>query len=266
MENLRQGVDMPAWYKLDANQGIIDINVHKKAAIGTNIFNLDDLAKTQQYLHLPNEFIVPSSDHEWGFGPILAQVETDDKDWIDYKCQLPKPTGTKEIDWDNLYSVSATLQVLFHYLSRYQTERLTTGSNTPQMQLVELWSRKRGEPYGGGLTVEVLPALCKWINANINNELQARSMKKSMIESYRQMAGKVHFFEDISFRVSLQPTKSIHLDVPGESCGLDSAYSTGNNLDRSYRLVPHNTDTPLQQLSLLSGVAKMDKLASVNYS
>ena len=63
------------------------------------------------------------------------------------------------------------------------------------------------------------------------------------------------------FRVFMQQPKWIHLECPGDACGLDPAYHSQPSLDDGMELVDHNCDTPLQQLTLLVGLIKIDELA-----
>jgi hypothetical protein len=51
-----------------------------------------------------------------------------------------------------------------------------------------------------------------------------------------------------------------HLDCPGNACGLDPS-DHPESLIKGYEFCPHNTDTPKQQLTLLTGLAAICTLA-----
>jgi len=56
--------------------------------------------------------------------------------------------------------------------------------------------------------------------------------------------------------------KWLNLDVPGDACGLDPDNYNDSDLDVGYKLVPHNIDSPLQQLTFLVGLAKLHDMMS----
>lgn len=263
-ERLRPNVDQPAWYKLDSDKGTVTIDAHKKAVPTSSSLDLERISRLQKLLELPEPFLHPSSDREWGFGPVLAQLENQNSDWITYKCLLPHPKANGEIDWDRLYSTAATLQLLFRHLKQTRPE---TNSAIPQMLVIDLFLRERGVLYGSSLEVNIEPALCGWINQNAGNDKTEQIISRSMRESFKRMLGKLEEFDHWYFSASLRDPKWIHLSCPGNACGLDpsDSYYHDHSLDQGYELLPHNTDNPWQQLTLLSGLSKIDKLASKNY-
>lgn len=73
--------------------------------------------------------------------------------------------------------------------------------------------------------------------------------------------GKLWPFIQREFRVLLRRPKWVNFSCPGNACGLDPEDYYEKSLDWGYQLVPHNVDSPLQQLTLLAGVAMLYQLA-----
>lgn len=258
--------DVPAWYKLNSQEAKITMSVHKQALSDINERFPEVARGYQEALKLPHAFVPPSSDREWGFGSVISEREDKvDSDWLIYECDLPSFTQNGETDWDSIYETAATLQVLLRNLKSFDN---TLPASTPQMIEVSLRLGGRGQTYGGYLGARVKPALAAWLNQNIEKDREP-VIAQAMMESYFRMChtiGERREYLERNFRVLIRDPKWINLDCPGDSCGLDPKDYYNKDIAYGYELRPHNTDTPLQQLTLLSGLAKLDKLAHDTYA
>lgn len=258
--------DVPAWYKLDAQEARITMSVHKQALSDINDRFSEVARGYQEAFKLPHAFVPPSSDREWGFGPVISEREDIvGSDWLIYECDLPSFTQNGETDWDSIYETAATLQVLLRNLKSFDN---ALPASTPQMIEVSLRLGERGQQYGGMLGTTVRPALVAWLNQNIEKDREpviAQAMKEAYFKM-RLVEGDGRDYLEGNFRVLIRDPKWINLDCPGDSCGLDPENYDNTDIAYGYKLRPHNTDTPLQQLTLLSGLAKLDKLAHDDYT
>lgn len=253
--------DVPAWYKLDANKGNLSLSINKQTLPQIKE-QLNRVAqKYQDHLSLNHPFTPPSSDREWGFGPVLSEQEDkENSGWLIYTCSLPAYKKAEGIDWDSLYETSATLEVLFRNLLIAENQ---TDSLSPQMIEINLITGKKSS-YGGTLSAIVRPALAKWLNINVDTK-KGPVIAQVMKDAYFRMFDTDKELFDHNFRVSIRDPKWINITCPGNACGLDQEFPASSGLDVGYELQPHNVDGPVQQLTLLSGLAKLDNLAHLDY-
>lgn len=261
MRERGRDLEVPAWYKLDANEGNISLSVHKQA-IPQLIEQLPRVAKGYpEKLELHKAFTPPNSQREWGFGPVLSEREDkENPDWLIYSCSLPAYKKDDGIDWESLCETSATLEVLLRNL--FVTEN-RTDSKSPQMMEVHLFSSKKPS-HSSTLNAIVRPSLAKWLNTNVNTG-KGPVIAQAMKEAYFRMFEVERDLFDHNFRVMIRDPKWINITCPGDACGLDPESYNDLDLDVGYELQPHNVDGPVQQLTLLSGLAKLDNLAHTDY-
>lgn len=255
MGYLKEG--SPARYHLATeNHGLL-IAVHKKSIPSEDCYDPDQTEKVAEQNDLPEDFIPPSSDREWGFGPVLREEQSLNPEFVIYTCDFPKRGKENS---DEIWSTAATLMLFFHALN-FSKE---SGSEVKQNLAVRMVLDRKKSYYGAGLGVELYSPLTIWIERNFNQERQI-SVKETMINAFHQMwnnQGDQHVF-DRDFNVSVTKPDLVHLSVMGDACSLDPDEFIHNGY--GYDLTPHNTDSPIQQLSLLTGVAKLEELATNRY-
>ncbi len=79
MGYLKEG--SPARYHLATTGEVIQIAVNKKIVLRASNFSprlTEEISKTN---NLPDLFIPPSSDREWGFGPILREEQSENPEY-----------------------------------------------------------------------------------------------------------------------------------------------------------------------------------------
>ncbi len=246
----------PARYHLATNEEGLLIFVHKKAVPIASDFRANIVEAIAQRNNIPDLFLPPSADREWGFGHVLREQNSDNSDFISYVCELPKsfpPDGNP----DRVFGVTSTLMLLFDALNL----RNDTNSQTKQNLMVQMAVDRTRDAYGSPISIKLFSPITHWIGEHATQRIKER-IGDSMFEAFSKMWNTDGEFGN-QFRVGINHPNLIHLAVFGDACGLDPEYIDKKSL--TYTLVPHNTDSPIQQLSLLAGVAKLEELATEKY-
>lgn len=265
MDNLVSRENLPAWYELgvDANTDLI-VRVHRQALDFLRAIEWSSapiISFFQEKVKTP--FIEPSEER-WGFGEVLSWEAADQKqDFIDLRCPLPvifdPKTGRDE---PGAWRVSVTLSVLFLALNT-----IIEKTDCPSSQLLAISDfcyagYIEDETQTGYFSVCISPSLCRWISKQEDNS-QRQEIISAMQEADRHMWRPEESFDDYGFKAWFRQPRWVHLDCPGYSCGLDPDPGDYGSLslEEGYQLLPHNVDTALQQLTLLSGIAALYQLA-----
>lgn len=251
--------DTPAVYDLDlveGNKGLI-IKTHPQATgYLESMLGRTDVPMTialEKELSLTK--FIPFGSKRWGFGPILRHTG-EDNGWMKWQCNFPK--GKRPgIDWQALFEVSATLNVFFKCLG-WQEKTI----DSPYQQLLHPSLVTDRGMHGGSLVANLGKTLLPWISSHPDNSRRT-DVEKAMRDVYMYTSGtRIKEDEQYLYRVMAwfrQPCW-VNLSCPGNACGLDP-----DNYDydprRGYILYPHNVDSPIQQLTLLSGLAAINMAA-----
>jgi hypothetical protein len=246
--------NIPAWYELGFSEKGLIIRAHKTAAAfvkQTLTASSPIIRALGENLQLP-QFIEPK-ERTWGFGETIVRHNQSETDWITWICKLPAALDGG-VNWAGAYAVSATLNALFLALSLAEDE---SDCPKPQLLLVDNMSTRR-KMYGGALSVIISPALCLWLSRQEDGSQQP-DIVSAMKTAFQQMRGEVSEFD--RFSAWCRQPKWINLSCPGDACGLDPENYYDNSLEKGYCLFPHNTDSPVQQLTFLAGIAALYELA-----
>ena len=85
-------------------------------------------------------------------------------------------------------------------------------------------------------------------------------MIEAMIKTWQKMfpTKKVDKYDRYSFRASVDYENGwLNVSCPGDACGLNPANSCGGEDGRGYEFSCHNVDSPMQQLTLIAGLAAL---------
>lgn len=257
-------VDEPERYRLDATPNSITLDIHKKAIPRAFRFYEPDIDQNARDFRIPYSFIPPSPDREWGVGPVLSQTDSPDPDFIRLVCNLPMTDRWDHVD---LLARSATLGPILTNL-RYPDS--DTGSKNPQMLLVEMALINNPGGEQSPIDAWTSPSLTKWLveKANVSDTDQ---ISRTMYEAWKTMQAqnKARYPKmDLpripdDFRVDIK-AKKILLYVPGNAGGLAPDQDQWDTGDEGYYMISHNNEFPVQQLTLLAGLAKLYFLSSQN--
>ncbi len=210
------------------------------------------LASLRKQLQLP-EFIRLGEQPLWGFGPVLGNLPSKKDNYSLVECQLPivnKTVDFRKANWETAYATSATLNLLFSYLETLDDIEIPDNGF---YQLVHAQLLTAEGMHGGSLFVTLAKTLMPWL-ASQPNESGSRNIGNVMKLAYEHMVGHNNIFDQSDFRVWFRQPKWVNLSVPGNACGLDPT-DYYDRQGEGYRLSPHNVDSPVQQLTLLMGVA-----------
>jgi len=248
--------DYPAWYEIgfDPEKPAITLRIHHAF-----FPRLQDYLKPEAPIIILyqdpkvlalDEFILPR-DADWGFGSVLKRNRLlDDATYLVWQLVLPKG---REGSSQTGYNISGSLDVLFSLLSLLSGE---TECSNDRFQLVTCKTNTRRDIYGGWLAVEVSKKLAAWLENHLEDDLIGFA-REAMKRIYFHMAGLNKREQELyrfDFRFQVSQMGRFHMDCPGNACGLDPEW-TDYRPNTGYKLIPHNIDAPMQQLTLLGGIA-----------
>lgn len=259
MPNVIMG-DVPAWYDLRTNGRALVIEVHPQvldqAVEWANKTGADSVAVRSERggepMPLPHFIPYRQGIRRWSFGSAVETVQSVNPGWTAWLVPLPYKTS----QWQKGYVISAALENIFRVL---QVVGANTRSERQQLLVISAMTVWMGT-YGGAISAQVSPQLGRWIERWWSQREMVIRIAMRQAWSYMYKRGVLHNLDN--FRTMFNPPRFIHLDVPGDSVGLDPSDMYGGLGRREgYELAPHNTDHPGQQLALLVGLAKIYQLA-----
>jgi len=252
---------IPAWYELDGDERYLQITVPCSVAeFVKKIIKLPNqlIDLMTKKLSLP-KFVPPIYD-DWGFGNVVTGEQKDNS--VTWKIRYPVGSGknfiTDQTSRTQFFSISASLQILFHALNCNTTR---TNSVFPQFLALETSINLESMNDFGVRTV-LSPHISRWLSKqpnNSNNQEIASSMKKA----YSTMC-ECHSPLD-RFEALVRHPGRIDLTCPGDRCGLNPDDWCEANCSQGYYLLGHNLDTPVQQLTLIAGLVKLYQLTKRDF-
>jgi len=275
MAYLKEG--SPARYHLAPTPTGIEIGVHKTAAAILTEIKPDIENSKVEDLKLVHSFIPPSKDRPWGFGEIIKTDESENPDWVLYSLDFPPLLGKKgeRSNHEPQIAVSATLDTLFTRLwiadidikDNYAKQQMHIKNGVFKLDESALGVRL-GYPIGAVLFEDFV----RWSRQHSSVNLR-KGVENTMKSAHARLWGgekKATRLLASEFNMNWVEPKWLHLSVSGNACGLEAEMDeryldTEEDLDSGYRLTPHNVDGPVQQFSLLSGLAALEEMAVGQY-
>jgi len=287
--------DLPAWYELsfDARRATIILRVHrdfirnaKVAATSESPIVKDFIEKFgfQQFdgnftknfgfdraFHLRNvcpdgfnEFTIKLPQVERETGEPCRDCKGTGKNWEahDFRCFDCRGTGkARELSWHEVYAISASFTVFSHlaYCPDWGTgspsSRISTRSQLLTVQTITVQSMHGGSLYG----MFSIP-LVRWLS-RLPENTHLKKVEDAMKAAHNRMLGW-RSYNRHEFRVRLQNEKGgLQMDCPGNACGLHPSDMFHSGFKEGYDFSCHNVDTPMQQLTLIAGLAALCDLA-----
>ncbi|MBI2670288.1 MAG: hypothetical protein HYX20_04055 [Candidatus Yanofskybacteria bacterium] len=272
---------MPCWYELSwqgkAKPSAIILRVHKDFIAKQEI--IPETAPIIEYFKKEFELKTFCGDFKGNFGfesafkkqddcnnfsvfcielPLVKKQETkicslcsgSGKDFTGDNCFSCGGSGKENvIDWHDAFAVSVSLTVFFQISYYIEIE---TSAKTPQLLTVETIT-ERGM-HGGSLHGIYSVPLVKWLSAIRGNVAE---MVTAMTEAYDYMFG-LDSLGGYDFRASVDYDNGwLNVTCPGNACGLNPSSNSTMRDGRGYEFSCHNTDSPMQQLTLLAGLAAL---------
>ncbi len=253
--------DLPAWHEIGSVENGLILNVHPDAfEYQSSVLSNSDILRIRSLSQLPNMpgYIPISADHPWGFGEVLVPAVSSREGWLSWQATFPRVARDetmREANWPAVFALSASLNAFFMPLSLYDGK-----TDSKFFQLVDIDLMTDTGLHGGSFSVNIARTLIPWIDLH-DSGFEDPKLADIMKQAYAHMLGEAAVTYS-RFRVLFRNPKWVNLICPNNlsTCSLDpERYDISS--DKGYTLLSHNVDNPVQQLTLLSGVAAMCDMA-----
>ncbi len=247
--------DVPRWYTLGlTHNGRLRITIDEQCWREIRPYLNQESAENERALHpdLQLADFIPADQPDWGFGAAIRTLHrrTEVMLTFDWPVVFRPPSFTP--DWHTTFNLTVTLGMLWGWLMSYERQAAKT---KPQLLIVSAWTTELGV-YGSSLSVRLSRALDDWLRRT--PDAIQESIERAMQRAYRRMWGRQEYQSSSrEFRVMKHDHRLIMM-CPGNACDLAPEHPEDDDMQPSgYTLVPHNTDSPLQQLCFLAGLAAL---------
>jgi hypothetical protein len=173
------------------------------------------------------------------------------------KCTFCVGTGKEfSYDWLSAYAISATFTTLFVILDCCRIE-----TDSACFQLIKINTETFRDMHGGSLGGSYGIPLVNFLKRLGPNEGIAE-MVEAMKIAHQRLFGELKKYSAYDFRVDLSNGRGwLNVSCPGNACGLNSDFDSSFEENSGYDFSSHNVDSPMQQITLLSGLAALCDLA-----
>lgn len=158
-------------------------------------------------------------------------------------------------DYANTYAVSATLTTLFTWMRFPEME---TSCPLPQLMTVQTTTLQTSG-HGSEMFGEYSREAVRWMRRRGAGHIP--EMVLAMRSAWAEMDGRVKSVFVNDFRAYLSDDNGwLCTDCPGDACGIFPSHQRTGDGDRGYEFSSHNTDNPMQQLTILASLAVLHDL------
>lgn len=159
-------------------------------------------------------------------------------------------------DWKLAFTVSASFTTILTWVRFPQKE---TSCPIPQLMTVETITED--DMHGGSLWGEYSVELCNWMRSlylQNKDRYEITEMVEAMRITHKRMFGKINKFDEHQIWARVASGNGwLNVSCHGDACGLHPADDYGPREGRGYKFSCHNVDNPMQQLTLLAGLAAL---------
>jgi hypothetical protein len=181
----------------------------------------------------------------------------------DHRCLGCRGTGKIwKMDWLKVYAISSSFTVFSNLASRPPWgDAPPPVKATDRLQLLTVQTVTLQGMHGGSLDGMLSIGLARWLR-RFPAGTRLGSIEAVMRLAYGRMLG-YRKYDRHDFRVWLQDDKGrLVLDCPGKNnCCIHPDGWPSSDTPRGYDFTCHNVDTPMQQLTLIAGLAALCDLA-----
>lgn len=204
-----------------------------------------------------SELVFDRDPDALGFGGIFKSAESSFFPGVPtWAAEVPGGTEDGMINWSLVIQTAASLAILFNTLSFCcRNNDINSGQ---YQQTIEYRMNCQPEPHGGGISVTIYPKVRQMVESN-RERLHAEAQAAMLETSKKIWPG--FFTEDTDFREREyriwchENNQGLLLDVCGGSLFTITHYPRC-----SWQLDSHNVDSPIPSLSLLAGIATINRL------
>lgn len=217
-------------------------------------FGFDDAFKKLQEKDGFVEFMIPIPVVEYWTDNDCKNCSGSGRDNLgNGRCFSCKGKGKESIySWKPVYAVSASFSI-FSRLSQFP--EVETSSSLPQLLQINTDTEKgmHGTPLFGSFS----PCFVKWLSSFKEGEIIPEMIEAMKVVS-NHMIG-LSSYNKYDFRAQINDEQGwLNVSCPGDACGIyKSGGCLGDKNDGGYKFSCHNMDTPMQQLTLIAGLAAL---------
>jgi hypothetical protein len=163
-------------------------------------------------------------------------------------------------DWKLASAISASFTTILLWMRFPEKE---TSSLLPQLMTV--FTVTEDEMHGGSLGGAYSVELCNWMRSlYVQNKgrYEVAEMTEAMKIVHKKMFGALRFGQEHDLWAKIENDSGwLNVNCPGDACGLHPGDSYGPQKKRGYEFACHNVDNPMQQITLLAGLAALHNKA-----
>ncbi|MEK7120809.1 MAG: hypothetical protein AAB840_01840, partial [Patescibacteria group bacterium] len=135
--------------------------------------------------------------------------------------------------------------------------KFETSSKNPQLLVISTNTAR--EMYGGSISCELGSDVLNFLKNRQSGTIEA--MLSAMKSTWSVIDGGLRDYHRNEFSAYTQGANGwLNISCPGNACGLSPDSDISSSYLLGYTLTPHNTDTPDQQITLLSSLASLHDL------
>ena len=204
----------------------------------------------------------------WGFGPVF--MDTLEENYRAIRCELPQffsecvhaDDTAHQRTWQHAKGVSTSISWLLD-AADYVSQNSTPPSNHSQLLQVQLGIMlDRHTMVSAPISAGFSPQLRNWLRENMGEKVRQK-ISQWMENAYLRMFGQqtVDSFDKHHLGLFIRDQNWITFKCPGDRCDLYPNCTSVRTNHQGWEFIDHNVDTPMQQLTLLIGVASLATLA-----
>lgn len=232
----------------------------------------------------PDHIPFSATNDHWGFGVGLKRTSKTNDHFFGFEIELPSFKNSKKeccelcegsgidpdlaneclqcegtghevyYDWPTITLVTANISLLTSLVSYNGLKRDTPSAETQLLSFM-IFAQKDDYSIGG----EYSTALVDWFRRLGEQALD--EAEATMIKAWRAMMGSADIHNQRQIRAKVSGANGgCNISCPGNACGLDPI---GIEIPKigGYKFSCHNLDSPVQQLTLLAGLAAVEMQA-----
>ncbi len=249
---------IPRWYELFLkDEQTVGIRIHRTAL---NEVSLKDQEEDGRIRSLLSQFglklFTQPGERSWGFENAFVLNSSEDSNWVVWTFKLPnlKSEAKKWIRYE--MALRCSLEIFAERFT-YVYVDAETGFDKNQLIIIDGVCLPNEERMmgNGSLSAYMTPDTIKWISSQPEGHLDA--VNDAMRSAYEFMWKGSTKHERFG---ACCRGKFLVLNIPGNACDMAPDSVDDREPDIGYRMWPHNTDSGLQQLTFIVGLAKLHDL------
>jgi hypothetical protein len=246
--------NIPCWYELSWDKktpGII-LRIHRDFIKNTEF----DFLNSWQVKELMEDFKFPEFKADFnqdiGFGGAFKNQGKNKDGFWNFLVEIPQIKTATGVDFRQADIISGSFTTLTNFLSSLCKKE----TSTPFSQLITLNTITKSNliQKGYSFSGEISFLLRRWL-ADVSGRREIPEVIQAMKTAYQKMSVSFKYYEN-EFRMNIWENGGLSISCPGDACSLYSDQSVSNNT-KGYKFGSDNVDNPMQQITLLAGLAAL---------